>query len=135
MWLYESNYRRLRMLMPELFDGADEFRVAARHNHQLTVRVLEQFPYTSTFDIVHRLGSLGRLPELRMRVRLYHDARVAEVVAYQDQRRIQPEYEFPNERMLHKDEKRQANRLLHDLLRYIELCGQDRSRQVVTSEA
>ncbi|KPK38068.1 MAG: hypothetical protein AMJ69_09460 [Gammaproteobacteria bacterium SG8_47] len=123
------------MLMPELFDGADEFRLAAVHNHLLRVRVLEQFPYTSTFDIVHKLGNVGRLPELRMRVRLYHDARLAEVVAYQDQRRFEPEYEFPNERMLHKDEKRQANRLLHELLRFVAQFGQHRSRQVVSTDA
>ncbi len=51
-----------------------------------------------------------------MRVRMYHDARMAEVVSCAGVRRVEPRYAYPNERMHQPDEKAQWNRFLADWL-------------------
>jgi uncharacterized protein YqiB (DUF1249 family) len=51
-------------------------------------------------------------------VRLYHDARVAEVLGFQGQGRFKPHYDYPNEQMYLPDEKRQVNLMLRDVLNY-----------------
>ena len=54
-----------------------------------------------------------------MRIQLYHDAKSAEVVAYQHQSRFHGAYEYPNKRMRARDEKEQLNRFLGE---YLSLC-------------
>ena len=49
--------------------------------------------------------------------------------------RFEAEYPMPNVKMLHKDEKQQANKLLYELLRFIVMCGEDYSRCVVPANA
>jgi len=51
-----------------------------------------------------------------MKVRIYHDAQLAEVISYQGHSRILSKYPYPNQKMFHRDEKRQANYLLNDWL-------------------
>ena len=53
-------------------------------------------------------------------VRLYHDARVAEVLACQQISRFKARYDYPNTDMLQPDEKRQINLLLRD---WLKLCA------------
>lgn len=52
-------------------------------------------------------------------VRLYHDATVAEVIAWEGHRRFHARNEYPNPKMHQADEKAQLNRFLGELL---ELC-------------
>ena len=49
-------------------------------------------------------------------VRIYHDATLAEVIAWQGQRRFKPIHEYPNPKMYQRDEKAQLNAFLGDLL-------------------
>ncbi|MEO0442849.1 MAG: DUF1249 domain-containing protein [Pseudomonadota bacterium] len=51
-------------------------------------------------------------------VRLYHDATLAEVIAWQGQRRFQPRHEYPNPQMYQRDEKAQLNTFLGELLSF-----------------
>ena len=56
------------------------------------------------------------LPDIIFDVRVYDDARLAEVISYQGRGRIQFKYNYPNDKMYVPDEKRQGNLLLHDWL-------------------
>ena len=49
-------------------------------------------------------------------IRMYHDARVAEVCSSQQIFRIKPRYDYPNIAMHQCDEKRQINVFLSDWL-------------------
>ena len=53
-----------------------------------------------------------------MDVRIYHDATLAEVVAWQGHRQLQPRHEYPNPKMYQEDEKAQLNTFLGELLAF-----------------
>ncbi|WP_413463314.1 DUF1249 domain-containing protein [Alkalilimnicola sp. S0819] len=81
MELYESNYIYMRRLVPELRQlGPRE--VSRGGSADLHLEVLEKNPYTTTCHLTHLFGRDGEgvhsLPNLKVRV--YHDARSAEVL-------------------------------------------------------
>jgi uncharacterized protein YqiB (DUF1249 family) len=51
-------------------------------------------------------------------VRLYHDATVAEVIAWEGRRQFRARHTYPNCNMYHSDEKAQLNRFLGELLAF-----------------
>ena len=55
----------------------------------------------------------------RMSVRLYHDARMAEVISSQDVHQVKPRYDYPNKHMHQQDEKQQINQFLNE---WLHLC-------------
>jgi uncharacterized protein YqiB (DUF1249 family) len=57
----------------------------------------------------------------RMSIRLYHDARMAEVISTQDIRQVKPRYDYPNSQMHQQDEKQQTNQFLNE---WLHLCLQ-----------
>lgn len=86
------------------------------------LRVLERSRYTTLIQLVQRPQlSWGRSPN--MRIRMYHDAKSAEVVEYQHQNRFHGSYELPNRRMRQRDEKAQLNQFLGEYLRYCLAVG------------
>ena len=118
MWVYENNYACLMRLLPFLFEEDELVRVCARHlNATLAVSILEQCRYTQVVEIKQIFNeATDHLHGLAMKVRIYHDAQLAEVVGYQGHARMLSKYPYPNQKMFHRDEKRQANYLLNDWL-------------------
>ena len=57
----------------------------------------------------------------KMVVRLYHDARMAEIISNQDVKQVKPRYDYPNEKMHLPDEKQQINFFLKE---WLQLCLQ-----------
>lgn len=55
----------------------------------------------------------------RMSIRLYHDARMAEVISSQDIHQVKPRYDYPNKQMHQQDEKQQINQFLNE---WLHLC-------------
>lgn len=55
----------------------------------------------------------------RMSIRLYHDARMAEVISSQDIQQVKPRYDYPNQQMHQEDEKQQINQFLNE---WLHLC-------------
>jgi uncharacterized protein YqiB (DUF1249 family) len=51
-------------------------------------------------------------------LRLYHDARMAEVVHCSTSRRFEARYRYPNPEMLQRDEKFQQNRFATELMEF-----------------
>lgn len=72
----------------------------------------------NTTTMVNKLSPLFRPV---MMVRLYHDARMVEILSSQDVRQIKPRYDYPNEAMFHQDEKRQLSLFLKE---WLHLCLQ-----------
>jgi len=83
--------------------------------------ILEHSKYTTTLSLTHHLNIDGKIvPDLEMKIRVYHDARVAEVIGYQHESRFASYYPYPNPRMRHHFEKRQINLFFSEWLKY---CG------------
>lgn len=91
---------------------------------QITVslEVLEDFKYTSTI-VVRQLAATAdaksesfyyNAPE--MVVRVYHDAKTAEVVSFQNHKYFKAIYSVPNQYMYQRDEKEQLNLFLAEWL-------------------
>ena len=55
----------------------------------------------------------------KMIIRLYHDARMAEVISNQDIKQVKPRYDYPNSKMHLPDEKEQINQFLKE---WLQLC-------------
>jgi uncharacterized protein YqiB (DUF1249 family) len=75
-----------------------------------------QHPLTETTGFARTLAA-SAMP--RMLVRLYHDARSAEVVEVRNECRFKEVYEYPNPKMRARDEKAQVNRFLGE---YLAIC-------------
>lgn len=126
----DANYVRLLKLFPEMVQEnktKSERKIGICHgvDRVMCLSVLEQTPYTTLIQLsqegvedssIQPPGGWLALPVLRLR--LYHDARVAEVVSCEGSRRAFPRYEYPNERMYHQDEKAQWNQFLSEWLAY-----------------
>jgi hypothetical protein len=129
MWVFEENYRLLLQLLPEMEAGGDRYYLAADDGTQpLEILVLERARYTTFIELSKPFYVQGVwMPDLSMQLRIYHDAGVVEVVAYQGCQRIPARYEVESHAPFHRDEKRQVNLLLHELLRY---CRRNAYREV-----
>lgn len=114
----ETNYARLLKLMPQV--GNRKLAVTYPGGQTVTVlfELLEDFRYTSSVRISQCAASCDWLHLPSMAVRLYHDARMAEVVDAQHMRQLRGIYAYPNEQMHHTDEKVQRNLYLGEWLCY-----------------
>jgi len=82
MNLYENNYRRLSVLIDPLRYPPDEAVSSVQDDLDLHMQVLERCPYTITLRLTYWFeAEQGCLPDPDLIVRLYHDARVAEVTS------------------------------------------------------
>ncbi|MCG7498208.1 DUF1249 family protein [Vibrio sp. Of7-15] len=113
---YESNYAKLCPLLPRSNRVGDECGYQV-FDHVYCVKIVEVTKYTTIVDIC-QTDANPSLPLPKLTVRLYHDARVAEVCASQQISQIKPRYDYPNSRMLQKDEKHQVNQFLSDWLTF-----------------
>ena len=88
MELYEQNYLRLRNLAPDL-EVADEMVSSVPEHQDLFLTITERCPYTTMLRLTYRFEDEdGRAlfePDLHLKV--YHDARVVEVMQYQSRTR------------------------------------------------
>jgi len=120
LWLFEENFRLLCELI-ELPFNEDVVLASSTGDDEemLEVRVVERSRYTLAVSL-RKSFSFTRewLPDLAMDVRLYFDAKVAEVVAYQHCRRLPAPYAVKDFVPFHRDERRQVNLLLNELLEY-----------------
>ena len=113
----DANYARLMKLFPALReeDVSAFGLVLGERPCQVRLEVVERGPYTTAIELLQLPeGPFNSLP--RMLVRLYHDARSAEVVECHRARHFRPRYDYPNKHMHLPDEKAQVNRFLTEFL-------------------
>lgn len=117
--LAEKNYLRFLKLFPHMAAGDERaFMIShgSDHHAQIVMRVEEVHPYTTMLLIEQQGLSPQWVQPPRMQVRLYHDANMAEVLSYQNEKRFAGRYQYPNPNMRMPDEKLQLNRFLADWL-------------------
>jgi uncharacterized protein len=132
----EVNYHRLMKLIGDYSEDNYRFLIQrGQHQWLQLLSILERSPYTTTLSwrqlpLFHT--SLW-LSSPKLTIRLYQDAQLAEVLAWEGHRRLRPRYEYPNKAMYLADEKRQLNRFLSE---WLDLClaqGQMADLQFVTN--
>lgn len=115
-----ANYARLLKLLPALASSDEEhFVVDVAGAQDVTVKVVERAPYTTIIDICQHTPFSRWSSAPHFQVRLYHDARLAEVYGSQSTRHFLSSYEYPNVQMHQRDEKFQVNRFFSE---WLSLC-------------
>ena len=116
----EANYVRFMRLYPDYESSNSRCFTLGRARVQL--EVAERCRYTTIFRVLQQGSSSQWLGGLKIEVRVYHDARMAEVGMFQSHRRVEGRYQYPNKRMYQQDEKCQQNQFLADWLEHC-LCN------------
>lgn len=114
----EVNFLRLARLLPGFTAGQSRhiaIRFASGHEDTIELLVTERSPYTAVIELQQTRPVWGDTP-LRLGVRAYLDARMAEVTACRQSRRLLPRYPYPNSHGLARDEKWQQDVLLGEWL-------------------
>ena len=141
----ERNYILLQRLMNTKYsEDCWQFNIEESHlrSHIIEIEIVERCPYTTFVKITHiiknKISEAGAanaqknkpdfepynetgspqqlITEPEMSVRLYHDAKMAEVLSYQSTPIVQPSYTYPNKKMHQKNEKAQWNKFLGEWL-------------------
>lgn len=118
--LCEGNYmrlQRLRQLEPGDASRCEfELHRETCYLGRVSLEVLQRARYTETvlLEQVHNNGRWLNNPQLT--VRIYHDARMAEVISCYRDRDIAAVNDYPNRYMHHSDEKVQVNSFMADWL-------------------
>ncbi|MEE8343610.1 MAG: DUF1249 domain-containing protein [Gammaproteobacteria bacterium] len=82
MDLYESNYIRLRKLIPDLAALSGPCLSVVPKGLQLHLRILERCKYTTTINLTYFFSEHGIcFPAPDVKARIYHDAQLAEVIS------------------------------------------------------
>ena len=117
MAVCDANYLRLLKLFPDMRENAGhEFEVSpGGHAVRVRLHVLERGAFTTLLGLTHVVPD-DAAPDPTFKVRVYHDARSAEVVEYQQQKRFAAVYDYPNAHMRQRDEKAQVNLFLGEVL-------------------
>ncbi len=117
MWYFERNYSALMAMLDEtrlLEMERVQFELGC---YPVELEILEDTRYTILLKISQKFSETDvLLADVVFTIRIYQDARLAEVISYQGQHSIQYKYPYPNEGMFVPDEKRQCNLLLYDWL-------------------
>lgn len=125
--LCERNFAQLSPLLPAERVVGERQLIGLDDASYFRLELLEVCPFTTVLRIAPlaatAMDAEQDWPALQpaFDVRLYHDARLAEVISCHGRRGLKAVYDYPNTEMLQPDEKRQVNRLLGDWLR---LCRQ-----------
>jgi uncharacterized protein YqiB (DUF1249 family) len=126
----ELNYVRLMRLCPEMrIMPRREFRAGDRQQFSLQLEVTERCAYTTMIKLGLSMDGLRWAGFQNIQVRIYHDARMAEVVECDEQRVGLIRYTYPNRSMYQPDEKMQLNQFLGVWLDYFLArgCRSDKS--------
>ena len=129
----EMNYHLCRALLPGLRPVASQppdcwqvcLAVPSESSEAATVtfECLDAAPYTTTLLVSQSFQSITGCEPAQLRVRLYHDVGMAEVIAWDRHRHWLPRYAYPNRNMYHPDEKLALNRFLGEWLSHCRKMG------------
>ena len=133
MAVCDANYLRLQKLYPDMREiDTTLFAVSPGETAMLVrLQVLERGPFTTVLALFH-LTTEDAVVEPTFKIRVYHDARSAEVFEYQRQTRFSAVYDYPNPRMRQRDEKAQVNLFLGEVLAHCLRFGIARASALAT---
>lgn len=133
MTLCANNYMLLlKVLADKSVVGATRhFFISDFLSYNVTVNEVTRYTSVVTFEQESLNDAFSNIPQIvanalqpRMSIRLYHDARMAEVLSTQDIRQVKPRYDYPNSKMHQQDEKQQINQFLNEWLHLCLRLGQ-----------
>jgi len=113
----ERNFRRLQRVIPEskMLGATTRFYYEGQSSSGMIVEIIEVTKYTSTLLIIADRAGPRWLPEIEIKVRIYRDAQMAEVIEWCSDRTI-PWALSETTAMHERDEKWQWNMFLSELL-------------------
>ena len=119
----ELNFARLSKLMAHVDADMNtgtrvRFLAGSYDEFLLDIEVTDSDRYTRFLQVSGRISDSQWAGEQRMAVRLYLDARMAEVISCGTERVRLLRYPYPNDRMYSPDEKNQINRFLGNWLEH-----------------
>lgn len=116
--LCELNYSRFLRLLPDCDTESltYTFSVAGQFSYQ--IKIDEAARYTTTLLVEQNNAGTPAYLKPSMSVRLYHDARMAEVITSQNTGAFAPSYEYPNSKMRQRNEKLMINIFLAEWLQF-----------------
>lgn len=120
--LSEANFLRLEKLLGDLDQPHYRFHWYGTADTcvHMEVSIVERFKFTSTLTLTKTNPALPHpMQDVQLTIRMYHDARMAEVVSWDNGRQLSGVYPYPNERMYQIDEKAQANLYLGEWLAHL----------------
>lgn len=117
MAVCEANYARLLKLLPDIDDCQQrDFTIdSAESSLKISLKVTERFKFTTSLLISQHVGGeqaseqIQQLISPQLQVRMYHDARMAEVISLLNRAQLKGKYSYPNKEMYQVDEKQQLN--------------------------
>ena len=123
--LFETNYVLLDHFLPDLTEVKTLSTTDSSNSMLLSVQLREHSPYFALVELMLApLTNIDVVSTSQFIVRIYHDAKVAEVVEFQGKKKFLAWYpQYPNNDMYVKDEKRQINSLLSEMLKFCKASG------------
>ena len=123
MVLCERNYVSVLRLLPEVEPQGYSSNFSVNELLAYKIEVKEVCKYTTTVECSQLENGLPEYLRPVMLVRLYHDARVAEVISSQNIARLKGRYDYPNKDMHQQDEKLMTNLFLKEWLSFCLSAG------------
>ncbi len=115
----ELNFVRLLRLCPDLrVRTSREIRAGRQGQFSLQVEVLERSRFTTAARLSLAMRGLPWVGKQELDLRIYHDARMVEVISSDAQRISRIRYPYPNQAMYLPNEKSQLNQFLGIWLDY-----------------
>ena len=114
----ERNYVHLLSMLPDCDTEELIYRFSAGKGLSYQIQIIESARYTSTLAIEQVDVATPDFMKPAMTVRLYHDARMAEVTSSQNAGALAPSYEYPNVKMRLRNEKHMVNLFLTEWLHF-----------------
>lgn len=116
--IHEVNYAKLMCVVPQVLELALMQKMRLKiNNEKIIVCIEECTKFTTSLSFFTQHGStLKWLPGVFIQARMYHDAKVAEVVNFQQNKRFNSRYDYPNKKMHQPNEKQQINYFLGEWL-------------------
>jgi uncharacterized protein YqiB (DUF1249 family) len=114
----EVNYGRLLKLLPDCDTEDLQYQFKVNASLLYTIKIIECSRYTSTLEMSQKNQIGFEFLRPVVQVRLYHDAKMAEVISAQNIGSLKPSYQYPNTKMYQKNEKEMVNLFLAEWLHF-----------------
>ncbi|WP_166423479.1 DUF1249 domain-containing protein [Paraglaciecola sp. 20A4] len=124
------NYVRLIKLLPDCDTEDLEYQFKVNNTLNYSIKIVECSRYTSTVTMAQESVVGPDFMRPVVRIRLYHDAQLAEVIESQHIGALKPSYEYPNSKMFQKNEKEMVNLFLSEWLLF---CSKHKNQLQTTS--
>lgn len=111
-------HRQIESLVGLKLEFAISEALESKDSITVQIKILENFRYTNTLEIVQKPEIKKLLTNPSMIVRIYHDASSAEVISTQGHKISQPRCLVKNPKMYSSDEKMRVNAFLGEWLTY-----------------